>query len=102
MTGEVTIRRTVLGARWRGGLTSQSVDCLLRETGTWCIGIGLEQLLVVGVAGFAAKVIELVGTEGSASLTPLDAPGLWLAAVAFALMTWGVLEILAERTDDRL
>jgi hypothetical protein len=27
---------------------------------------------------------------------PLDAPGLWLAVVAMAVTTWGVLELIAE------
>jgi len=47
--------------------------------------------------GLASKVLELLRTEGSVSLAPLDAPGLWLAVAGMALVAWGVLEILAER-----
>lgn len=53
-------------------------------------------LLLVGVAGLGAELLNLTGTEGS-SLAPLDAPGLWLALGGMALATWGVLELLAER-----
>jgi len=58
-------------------------------------------LLIVGVAGLVTKVVELVGTEGSISLGPLDTPGLWLAIAGYALATWGLLEILAERGSQR-
>ena len=54
-------------------------------------------LLAVGLLGLASKVLELLRTEGSVSLAPLDAPGLWLAVAGMALVAWGVLEILAER-----
>ena len=48
-------------------------------------------LLAIGMVGLVAKAVELMGTEGSISLAPLDAPGLWLAIAGMALMTWGVL-----------
>ena len=53
-------------------------------------------LLVVGLAGLVMAVRELLGGDEEYSLTPLDAPGLWLAFVAMAITTWGVLELLAE------
>ena len=42
-------------------------------------------------------VIDLVGGEEQYSLTPLDAPGLWLAIAGMAIATWGVLELFAEK-----
>ena len=53
-------------------------------------------LLSAGLAGLVSEAIRLAGTEGS-SLVPLDAPGLWLAIGAMAVVTWGVLELFAER-----
>lgn len=53
-------------------------------------------LLLAGLAGLASEAFRLWGTEGS-SLAPLDAPGLWLAIIAMAVVTWGVLELFAER-----
>ena len=47
--------------------------------------------------GLAVAIIELVGGDAQYSLTPLDAPGLWLAIVAMAITTWGVLELFAEK-----
>jgi hypothetical protein len=72
------------------------------RSGTFWLDRGTSYvvLLVLGLGGLAAKVLELLGTEGSTSLAPLDAPGLWLAIVGMALATWGVLEILAERGAD--
>jgi hypothetical protein len=63
-------------------------------------GISYVLLLSLGLAGLITKVLELLSTEGSTSLAPLDAPGLWLAIAGMALATWGVLEILAERDDE--
>ena len=54
-------------------------------------------LLVLGIAGLALAVADLFGGEADYSLAPLDAPGLWLAFVAMAVTTWGVLELIAER-----
>jgi hypothetical protein len=54
-------------------------------------------LVAVGVGSLGAAIIDLVGGEEQYSLTPLDAPGLWLAIVGMALATWGVLELLAEK-----
>jgi len=54
-------------------------------------------LLVVGIAGLVMALRDLMGGDEEYSLTPLDAPGLWLAIVAMALTTWGVLELIAER-----
>ncbi len=54
-------------------------------------------LLVVAVAGLVMAVRDLMGGDEEYSLTPLDAPGLWLAIVAMAITTWGVLELFAER-----
>jgi hypothetical protein len=53
-------------------------------------------LLAVGVAGLLLAVVDVVGGEEEYSLMPLDAPGLWLAVVAMAVTTWGVLELIAE------
>ncbi len=54
-------------------------------------------LLLVGVSGLLAAAIDLVGGEEEYSLTPLDAPGLWLAIVGMVIVTWGVLELLAQK-----
>ena len=54
-------------------------------------------LLVVALGGLAVAVIDLIGGDAQYSLTPLDAPGLWLAIVAMAITTWGVLELFAEK-----
>ncbi|MGD8485260.1 MAG: hypothetical protein PVH07_01360 [Chloroflexota bacterium] len=54
-------------------------------------------LLVVAIAGLVMAVSDLLGGEQTYSLTPLDAPGLWLAIVAMAVTTWGLLELIAER-----
>ncbi len=54
-------------------------------------------LLVMGIAGLALAAIDLVGGEAQYSLTPLDAPGLWLAIVSMGIVTWGVLELFAEK-----
>ncbi len=53
-------------------------------------------LLMVGLAGLSAQIVDLLSAEGS-RLTPLEAPGLWLAVIGMAITTWGVLELLAER-----
>jgi hypothetical protein len=53
-------------------------------------------LALAGAGGIVAAVADLVGGEEQYRLLPLDAPGLWLAGVAVALMTWGVLELIAE------
>lgn len=54
-------------------------------------------LLVVGLGGLVVAVVDLIGGDAQYSLTPLDAPGLWLAIVAMAITTWGVLELFAEK-----
>jgi hypothetical protein len=54
-------------------------------------------LLIAGLAGLVAAIVALVGGEAQYSLTPLDAPGLWLAIVGMAIVTWGVLELFAEK-----
>jgi len=54
-------------------------------------------LLAAGIGGLAVAVIDLVGGEEQYSLTPLDAPGLWLAMLGMAVATWGVLELFAEK-----
>ncbi len=54
-------------------------------------------LLAVAVAGLAVALLDLIGGEAQYSLTPLDAPGLWLAIVGMAIATWGVLELFAEK-----
>ena len=54
-------------------------------------------LLVVALGGLVVALIDLIGGEAQYSLTPLDAPGLWLAIVGMAIATWGVLELFAER-----
>ena len=57
-------------------------------------------LLVVGVSGLGLAIIDLIGGEEQYSLTPLDAPGLWLAVAGMALATWGVLELFAEKPSS--
>jgi uncharacterized membrane protein len=54
-------------------------------------------LLAVGITGLALALADLVGGDADYSLGPFDAPGLWLAIVAVAVTTWGVLELLAEK-----
>ena len=54
-------------------------------------------LLVVAIGGLAVALIDLIGGEAQYSLTPLDAPGLWLAIVGMAIAAWGVLELFAEK-----
>jgi uncharacterized membrane protein len=54
-------------------------------------------LLIVAVGGLAVALLDLIGGEAKYSLTPLDAPGLWLAIVGMAIVTWGVLELFAEK-----
>jgi uncharacterized membrane protein len=54
-------------------------------------------LLAVAIGGLVVAVVDLVGGDAQYSLTPMDAPGLWLAMVAMAVITWGVLELFAER-----
>jgi uncharacterized membrane protein len=54
-------------------------------------------LLAVAIGGLVAAVVDLIGGDAQYSLTPLDAPGLWLAIAAMAITTWGVLELFAEK-----
>ncbi len=54
-------------------------------------------LLLVGVSGLLGAAVDLIGGEEEYSLTPLDAPGLWLAIAGMVIVTWGVLELLAEK-----
>lgn len=54
-------------------------------------------LLVAGIGALAVAVANLIGGDAKYSLTPLDAPGLWLAIAAMAVTTWGVLELFAEK-----
>ncbi|HSM34535.1 MAG TPA: hypothetical protein VK987_10650 [Anaerolineae bacterium] len=54
-------------------------------------------LLLIALGGLGAAVLELVGGSEAYSLTPLDAPGLWLAIVGMAIAAWGVLELIAEK-----
>ena len=53
-------------------------------------------LQVVALAGLTTSALSLLGTEGS-SLGPAEAPGLWLAIAGMVIVTWGVLELFAER-----
>jgi len=53
-------------------------------------------LLLIALAGLGVEAIDLFTTDGN-SVMPLDAPGLWLAIVGMAIVTWGVLELFAER-----
>jgi hypothetical protein len=53
-------------------------------------------LLVIATIGLGAEIIDLIGTEG-ARLMPLEAPGMWLAIAGMALVTWGVLELFAQK-----
>ncbi len=54
-------------------------------------------LVAVGIGGLGVAIINLIGGDEAYSLTPLDAPGLWLAIAGMALATWGVLELFAEK-----
>ena len=54
-------------------------------------------LAVIGIVGLVLAILDLVGGQAEYSLTPLDAPGLWLAVVGMAIATWGVLEMFAEK-----
>ncbi len=54
-------------------------------------------LLLVGLSGLLLAAIDLIGGEEEYGLTPLDAPGLWLAIAGMVIVTWGVLELLAEK-----
>jgi uncharacterized membrane protein len=54
-------------------------------------------LLVVAIGGLVVALIDLIGGEAQYSLTPFDAPGLWLAIAGMAVATWGVLELFAEK-----
>jgi hypothetical protein len=54
-------------------------------------------LLVVALVGLGSAIVGLVGGEEAYGLSPLDAPGLWLAIISMALTTWGVLEMFAEK-----
>jgi hypothetical protein len=54
-------------------------------------------LLLAGIGGLAVAVANLIGGDAQYSLTPLDAPGLWLAIAGMAVTTWGVLELFAEK-----
>ena len=47
-------------------------------------------------AGRGGRSTSLGGTE-EYGLTPLEAPGLWLAIAGMAVTTWGVLELFAEK-----
>jgi hypothetical protein len=53
-------------------------------------------LALVATVGMVTAVVDLVGGEEAYRLFPLDVPGLWLAAVATAIILWGVLELIAE------
>lgn len=53
-------------------------------------------LALMGVVGLVGTVIDLVGGEERYRLAPPDAPGLWLAGAATAVIIWGVLELMAE------
>jgi hypothetical protein len=50
---------------------------------------------LVMVGALVIEVVRVVNTEGS-GITPVDAPGLWLAVAGGALVTWGLLELFAE------
>ena len=54
-------------------------------------------LLIVAIGGLGLAIIDLIGGVEEYSLTPMDAPGLWLAVIAMAIATWGVLELFAEK-----
>jgi hypothetical protein len=54
---------------------------------------------IAATAGLVGQVVRILGTEGS-SISPADAPGLWLAVGGMALITWGLLELFAERAPS--
>ncbi len=54
-------------------------------------------LLLVAIGGLVVGLLDLIGGDAQNSLTPLDAPGLWLAIIGMAIATWGVLELFAEK-----
>jgi hypothetical protein len=51
---------------------------------------------MAAVTGSVGQAWRILSTEAS-SISPGDAPGLWLAAGGMALITWGLLELFAER-----
>jgi hypothetical protein len=53
-------------------------------------------LLVVALVGLGQAMADLIGGDRHYGLTPVDAPGLWLAIAGMALVTWGVLELFAQ------
>jgi hypothetical protein len=55
---------------------------------------------IVAVLGMGNQIVRLLGTEGH-TIAPLETPGLWLAVLGMAVVTWGVLELLAERPSPR-
>jgi hypothetical protein len=85
------------------GMLAVMLVPLTTRTGTFWLDRAVTYLALLGMAlaGLVTKLLDLLATEGSVSLTPLHAPGLWLALVGVALMTWGVLELIAERGSDR-
>jgi hypothetical protein len=44
--------------------------------------------------------VHLLETEGH-TIAPLETPGLWLAVLGMTIVTWGVLELIAERAASR-
>jgi hypothetical protein len=56
-------------------------------------------LWCAAAVSLGGAIATLVGTQG-ATLTPLAAPGLWLGLAGMALLTWGLLELIAERPSS--
>jgi hypothetical protein len=52
-------------------------------------------LVVVGMAGFAIRIVQLVGLDALG--LPDRALGFWLAALGLLIMAWGAAEIVSER-----
>jgi hypothetical protein len=55
---------------------------------------------IVAVLGMGNQIVHLLGTEGH-TIAPLETPGLWLAVLGMTIVTWGVLELVAERAAAR-
>ena len=71
--------------------TTRTRQLLLDRAGAYLL------LLLIALGGLAAAIFELIGGEEEYSLAPPDAPGLWLATAGMAIVTWGVLELFAEK-----
>ena len=71
--------------------TTRTRQLAIDRTGAYVL------LLLLAVGGLAAAIFDLFGGDEEYSLALPDAPGLWLAVAGMAIVTWGVLELFAEK-----